>query len=73
VLEEAQARVRLRVTRRDWQIFQDLALGGRPGPAVARELKLSVSAVLMAKSRVQKKLRAEIRRLEGDGPEKGKP
>jgi RNA polymerase sigma-70 factor (ECF subfamily) len=72
VLEEAKARVRLRVTPRDWQIFEDLALGGRSGPAVARELKMSVSATLMAKSRVQKKLREEIRRLEGTGPEKGK-
>src|SRR5262245_30049300 len=55
VFEEAQARVRLRVTPRDWVIFQDLALQGRPGPQVARELNLSVAAVLMAKSRVQQK------------------
>src|SRR5262249_5413542 len=73
VLEEAKARVRLRITPRDWQIFEDLALGGRSGPAVARELKISVSAALMAKSRVQKKLREEIRRLEGTGPAKGEP
>jgi RNA polymerase sigma-70 factor (ECF subfamily) len=73
VLEEAKARVRLRVTPRDWQIFEDLTLGDRSGPAVARELKMSVSAVLMAKSRVQKKLCAEIRRLEGTDPAKGEP
>jgi RNA polymerase sigma-70 factor (ECF subfamily) len=73
LLEEAQARVRLRVTPRDWQIFEDLTVAGRSGPAVAEKLKMSVSAVLMAKSRVQKKLREEIRRLEGTGPEKGKP
>jgi RNA polymerase sigma-70 factor, ECF subfamily len=64
VLAEAQARVQLQVSPRDWQIFQDLAIDGRPGPAVAGELGVTVSAVLMAKSRVQKKLRQEIRRLE---------
>jgi hypothetical protein len=31
---------------------------------VAKELGMAVTAVLMAKSRVQKKLRQEIRRLE---------
>jgi hypothetical protein len=42
-------------------------LGGRSGPAVAHELSMTVTAVLMAKSRVQKKLRQEIQRLELDG------
>jgi RNA polymerase sigma-70 factor (ECF subfamily) len=65
LLAEAQARVQLRVSPRDWKIFQDLAVDGRPGPAVAQELGMTVTAVLMAKSRVQKKLREEVRRLEG--------
>src|SRR5262249_4185146 len=69
LLEEARARVRLRVSARDWQSFEDLAVAGRSGPDVARELGLRVTAVLMAKSRVQKKLRAEIRRLEGANPQ----
>jgi hypothetical protein len=56
--------VQLQVSARDWQIFQALAVDGRPGPAVARELGMTVSAVLMARSRVQKKLRQEVRRLE---------
>ncbi len=64
LLEEAQARVRLRVTPRDWRIFQDMTLDNRPGPEVARALGMTVTAVLMAKSRVQKKLREEISRLE---------
>jgi RNA polymerase sigma-70 factor (ECF subfamily) len=72
VLEEARARVQLQVTPRDWAIFQELALEGRPGPVIARQLKMSVSAVLMVKSRVQKKLRQEIRRLEEAGGSKGK-
>jgi RNA polymerase sigma-70 factor (ECF subfamily) len=68
LLAEAQARVQLRVTPRDWQIFQELAVDGRPGPAVAKELHMTVTAVLMAKSRVQKKLREEVRRLENASP-----
>ena len=64
VFAEAQARVQLQVTPRDWKIFESLALEGRPGPAVAKELGMTVTAVLMAKSRVQKKLRQEIRRLD---------
>jgi RNA polymerase sigma-70 factor (ECF subfamily) len=65
LLAEARARVQLTVSSRDWEIFQALAIEGRPGPAVARELGMTVTAVLMAKSRIQKKLRKEIRRLEG--------
>ena len=65
VLAEAQARVQLQVSPRDWKIFEDLALAGRSGPAVARELNMTVTAVLMARSRVQKKLRREIQKLEG--------
>jgi RNA polymerase sigma-70 factor (ECF subfamily) len=68
LLEEAQAQVRLRVTERDWQIFQVLAVDQRSGPEVARELGMTVTAVLMARSRVQKKLREEIARLEGADP-----
>src|SRR5262249_15630863 len=68
LLEEAQARVQLRVSPRDWQIFQDLAVNGRPGPEVAGGLGMTVAAVLMARSRVQKKLREEIQRLEGIDP-----
>jgi RNA polymerase sigma-70 factor (ECF subfamily) len=73
VLEEARARVRLKVSPRDWLIFQSLAVEGRPGPAVAAELKMSVTAVLMAKSRVLKQLRQEVRRLEGTRPDRGPP
>jgi RNA polymerase sigma-70 factor (ECF subfamily) len=68
LLEEAQARVRLRVSPRDWQIFQRLAVEGRPGAEVAGELRMTVSAALMAKCRVQKKFREEIRRLGGADP-----
>jgi RNA polymerase sigma-70 factor (ECF subfamily) len=68
VLAEARARVQLRVSPRDWMIFEQLAVEGRAGPAVARELGMTVTAVLMAKSRVQQKLRKEIRSLQETSP-----
>jgi RNA polymerase sigma-70 factor (ECF subfamily) len=68
LLAEAQARVQLQVSPRDWKIFQELAVARRPGPAVAGELGMTVTAVLMARSRVQKRLRQEIRRLEDGSP-----
>jgi RNA polymerase sigma-70 factor (ECF subfamily) len=68
LLEHAQARVQLRVTPRDWQIFQELAVEQQPSRTVAGKLRMTVTAVLMAKSRVQKKLREEIRLLEGVEP-----
>jgi RNA polymerase sigma factor (sigma-70 family) len=68
LLAEAEARVQLQVSPRDWKIFRSLAVDGRPGPDMARELGMTVTAVLMAKSRVQQKLRQEVRRLEGTSP-----
>jgi RNA polymerase sigma-70 factor (ECF subfamily) len=65
LLAEAQARVQLQVSPRDWKIFHELAVEGRSGPEVARDLEMTVAAVLMARSRVQKKLREEVCRLEG--------
>jgi RNA polymerase sigma factor (sigma-70 family) len=64
ILAEAQARVQLEVSPRDWAIFEALALEQRPGPVVAKEMGMTVTAVLTAKSRVQKKLRQQIRLLE---------
>lgn len=63
VLAEAEARVRLQVSPRDWKIFQELAVESLPASAVASEMGMNVSAVLMVRSRVQKKLRQEVRRL----------
>jgi RNA polymerase sigma-70 factor (ECF subfamily) len=69
LLEEARRRVQLQVTPRDWKIFTDLTVLGQSGPVVAAELQMTVTAVLMVKSRVQKKLRNEVRQLEGPSPE----
>lgn len=43
-----------------WAAFCRQVLDGRPPAAVAAELGLSVNAVLLAKSRVLKRLRAEL-------------
>src|SRR5207253_2317299 len=45
LLEEARARVQLRVTPRDWHIFEQLAVENRPSPEVARELEMTATAV----------------------------
>jgi RNA polymerase sigma-70 factor (ECF subfamily) len=75
VLAEAMKRVKRQVSPRDWKIFEELALGHRRSREVAQELQTTVAAVLMAKGRVQKKLRAAIRHLEGasPGPPKEEP
>jgi RNA polymerase sigma-70 factor (ECF subfamily) len=72
-LEEALARVQVRVSPRDWQIFRDLALLGRSGTEVGREHRLTLAAVGMVKLRVQRKVDEEFARLEGAGPEGGDP
>jgi RNA polymerase sigma-70 factor (ECF subfamily) len=66
LLAEAQARVRRQVSPRDWRIFVELAVEGRSGREVAEPLGMTVGAVLMAKARVQDRLRKEVRRLEGE-------
>ncbi len=45
---------------RTWQAFWKTAVDGRPGAEVAAELKMSVAAVYMAKSRVLRRLRQEL-------------
>ncbi len=65
LLEEAKARVQLQVSPRDWRLFHALAVEGRPGAEVAAELGMKVAAVFVARGRVQRKLRAEVRRLGG--------
>jgi RNA polymerase sigma-70 factor (ECF subfamily) len=72
VLEEAMARVRLRVEEKTWEAFRLLAFEERPGKEVAGRLGMEIAALYMAKSRVQKMLREEIARLEGpDGEPAG--
>jgi RNA polymerase sigma-70 factor (ECF subfamily) len=65
--EEAQARVQLRVSRETWQAFQLLVLEGLSGTDVAAKLHMKIATVYTAKSRVQKMLQEEVRRLD-QGP-----
>jgi RNA polymerase sigma-70 factor (ECF subfamily) len=69
LLDEALARVRLRVQPHTWQAFHLLAVEGRAGADVAAELGMNVAAVFVARSKVQKMAREEIRKLEGTAPE----
>ena len=73
LLEEAVARVRLRVTPRTWRAFEMTAFEGRPGAEAARELGMKVATVFVARSRVQKLLQEEIQRLEDPGPPRPSP
>jgi RNA polymerase sigma-70 factor (ECF subfamily) len=64
LLEAAKARVRLRVASHTWEAFRLLALEGLPVAEVAARVHLQVAMVYVAKSKVQKMLREEMRRLE---------
>jgi RNA polymerase sigma-70 factor (ECF subfamily) len=69
LLEEAMARVRLRVEPPTWQAFHLLALEGWPGARAAEQLHMKVATVFVARSKVQKMLREEVRRLSGPDQE----
>jgi RNA polymerase sigma-70 factor (ECF subfamily) len=69
LLDEAQARVRLHVSARVWDAFRLLALEGWSGARAAAWLNMSVAAAFVARSKVQRLIRQEVRRLEGQGPE----
>jgi RNA polymerase sigma-70 factor (ECF subfamily) len=64
LLDEAMARVRLRVEARTWEAFRLLALEGRSGAEAAQQLGMKVAAVFVARSRVQKMLQEEVARLD---------
>jgi RNA polymerase sigma factor (sigma-70 family) len=68
VLEEAIARVRVRVTPKTWRVFELTAHEGHSGAEAAAALGMTVSAVFVAKGRVQRLLQEEVRRLEGSDP-----
>ena len=64
LLEEAMKRVQLRVQPHTWQAFRLLTQAGLSGNAVATRMNMKVGAVWVAKSKVQKMIQQEIRRLE---------
>lgn len=67
LLEEAQARVRLRVEARTWQAFHLLAVEQLSGAEAAQRTGMKVASVYVARERVQKMLQQEIQRLQGFG------
>ena len=69
LLDEAMARVRVRVQPHTWQAFHLLAVEGRSGAEAAARLGMTVAAVFVARSKVQKMAREEIRKLEGSAAE----
>lgn len=64
LLDEAVARVRLRVAERTWEAFRLLSFEGLSGAEAAAKVGMQVAMVYVAKSKVQKMLRKEIRKLE---------
>lgn len=46
-----------------WKAWQEFAIGGRPAAEVAKELGMSPHAVYLAKARVLRRLREELRGL----------
>jgi RNA polymerase sigma factor (sigma-70 family) len=64
LLDEAMERVRERVEAHTWEAFRLTALERQSGAAVADQLGMKVATVFKAKSKVQKMLQEEMRRLE---------
>jgi RNA polymerase sigma factor (sigma-70 family) len=65
LLEVAMARVRARVAQPTWDAFRLLALEECTGAQASQSLGMPIASVFVAKHRVQKMLKEEIRRLDG--------
>jgi RNA polymerase sigma factor (sigma-70 family) len=64
LLDEALARVQLRVPPQHWKAFRLMALENLPGADAAQQLGMKVATVYTARSKVQKLIQDEIRKLE---------
>jgi RNA polymerase sigma factor (sigma-70 family) len=64
LLEEAAARVRLRVQPHTWEAYRLLTEGGLSVPEVAGRLGMQVAMVFVARSKVKRMLREQVRKLE---------
>src|SRR5262245_53430819 len=64
LLEVAKVRVRLRVAPHTWEAFRLVAIEGLPVAEVAAAVRMQVAMVYVARSKVQKMLQEEIRKLE---------
>ena len=68
MLEKAKEAARRRVTPRTWEAFRLSVEKELSGAEVAELLQIKVGAVFVARSRVQKMIQEEIRRLDGGSP-----
>ncbi|HEV3082044.1 MAG TPA: sigma-70 family RNA polymerase sigma factor [Gemmataceae bacterium] len=66
LLEEAMQRVRLRLAPHNWEAFRLTALEGVPARTAAVRLSMKVANVYAARSNVQRLVREELARLEGN-------
>jgi RNA polymerase sigma-70 factor (ECF subfamily) len=64
LLDEAMARVRVRVMPRTWEAFERTAIQGQSGAEVGQALGMKVATVFVARSKVQKMLQEEMQKLE---------
>jgi RNA polymerase sigma-70 factor (ECF subfamily) len=69
LLGMASEQVRQRVQPHTWEAFRLTVLEGQSGAEAAAQLGMLVGTVYKAKSKVQKMLQEEIRKLEGDAHE----
>jgi RNA polymerase sigma-70 factor (ECF subfamily) len=64
LLDEAAARVRVRVAPRTWDAFERTAVRGESGAEAAAALGMKVATVFVARSKVQKMLQEELHKLD---------
>ena len=64
LLEEAMERVQSRVEPHTWEAFRLTAVDGLAGADAAKQLDMKVATVFKARSKVQKMLQDEIKKLE---------
>src|SRR5260370_35646982 len=70
-MDEGSFRVRLKIAPQKWEVFRLLAFEGHSGAEVAQKLGMKVATVFVVRSKVQKMLQEEIRKLEEPHGERG--
>lgn len=75
LLHQAEERVKARVQAHTWEAFRLLAVEGIPGAEAAQRLGMKVASAFVARSKVQKMIQEEMRRLDHSdpNPEGGSP
>ncbi len=65
ILREAESRVKVRVKQQTWEAYELTAVQNVAAPDVAAKLDMPIGQVYVAKSRIIRLLRQEVRKLEG--------